>query len=219
MTLLDLSHVLDADVPRFAAIPAPRIGALWTHAQSAASGRYAGCTCEVTTLSLATSVGTYIDAPYHFDPQGLTIGELALERCVAPGLCIDVRTAGERSPLDADILTGHDLAGRAVLLCTGWSLYWGRERYHRPPFVSRALAEALRDRGAALVGIDTINIDDTQDPHRPAHVTLLRAGIPIVENLTGLAALLGRRFTFYAVPPAVAGAAAFPVRAFAQVEP
>ncbi len=82
--------------------------------------------------------------------------------------------------------------------------------------MGRALAEALRDGGVGLVGIDTTNIDDGRAPRRPAHVTLLRAGIPIVENLTGLDVLLGRAFTFYTVPPAIARAAAFPVRAFAQ---
>jgi kynurenine formamidase len=66
-----------------------------------------------------------------------------------------------------------------------------------------------------LVGIDTLVIDSTQDPTRPVHTLLLGAGIPIVENLTNLSQLIGEPFTIVAAPVKVAGAAAFPVRAFA----
>ena len=219
MTLIDLSHTIDADVPRFASIPAPQIGALWTHAQAGASGRYEGCTCEVTTVSMATSIGTYMDSPYHFDPQGPDISALPLQQCVLPGLCLDARGYSERSELGPELLAGARAAGRAVLICTGWSEYWGHERYYHSPFVGASLAAALREQGAAAVGIDTLNIDDGRNPRRPAHVTLLQARIPIIENLTGLDALLEQRFTFFAVPPKIAGAAAFPVRTFAQMEP
>lgn len=80
------------------------------------------------------------------------------------------------------------------------------------------MADRLRAMCPALVGIDTLVIDSTQDPTRPAHTFLLRAGILIVENLTGLEDLLAETFTFVAVPVKVARAAAFPVRAFAIVE-
>jgi kynurenine formamidase len=91
--------------------------------------------------------------------------------------------------------------------------------YYHHPFVPRALAERLRDERPALVGIDTLVIDSAQDPTRPVHTLLLQAGILIVENLTGLSQLVGRPFTFVAAPVKVAGAAAFPVRAFAMLEP
>jgi kynurenine formamidase len=105
-----------------------------------------------------------------------------------------------------------------LLLCTGWSKYWGEDRYTHPPYVPRPMAERLRDLRPALVGVDTLVIDSPQDPTRPAHTLLLRAGILIVENLTGLSALIDQAFIFVAVPVKVAGAAAFPVRAFAMLE-
>jgi kynurenine formamidase len=72
---------------------------------------------------------------------------------------------------------------------------------------------------AALVGIDSLNIDDDKDGARPAHTILLGAGIAIVEHLTKLAALPDSGFTFFAVPPRVKGMGSFPVRAFALLTP
>jgi kynurenine formamidase len=133
-----------------------------------------------------------------------------------PGLAVDLRDAvTTRGLLPEHMAWPIDLAGKALLLCTGWSAYWGKERYSDHPYVSRRLAERLVAAGPALVGIDTLIIDDQRDLSRPAHTLLLRAGIPIVENLTGLESLVGASFTFIATPPKVTGAASFPVRAFA----
>jgi kynurenine formamidase len=75
----------------------------------------------------------------------------------------------------------------------------------------------LLARRPALVGIDSVNIDDMADPSRAVHTGLLAAGVPIVEHLTGLDALPERGFRFHAAPVAVAGMGSFPVRAYAAV--
>jgi len=256
-TLRDLSHKIEPDMPRFASFDPPYIGAVWTHAEASGRG-YQDTTCEVTEVRFVTSIGTYLDAPYHFDPQGADISQLELAQLVLPGLVLDLRDqAAPDAPLPLDALVGLDVMdepfggasfgsasfgsaqdrqdrpfdsasfgfaqdrqdrqGRALLLCTGWSDYWGEERYYHPPFVPRAMAERLRELRPALVGIDTLVIDSTKDPTRPAHTLLLQEGILIVENLTGLNALIGQAFTFVAAPAKIAGAAAFPVRAFAML--
>jgi arylformamidase len=116
-------------------------------------------------------------------------------------------------------LAGLDLVGTAVLLRTGWDAHWGTELYGDSdhPHLTGEAAQALVEAGAVLVGIDSVNIDATTTGERPAHTRLLRAGIPIVEHLTGLHHLpaVGARFT--AVPPSVRGMGTFPVRAFAIV--
>lgn len=219
LRLIDLSHVLDQRVPRFGAFPPPVITPFWTHHESALSGRYHGCTCEVTQVQFVTSLGTYMDAPFHFDPKGVDISGLTLEQCIAPGICVDVSSIRPPKPITAADLAGLDLARKAVLLYTGWSIYWpDPDTYAKGPFLSGDAARHLVDREIKLLGIDALVVDDTSDPRRPVHDRLLRAGVPIVENLTNLDQLLGRRFTFYAVPPGVRGAAAFPVRAFAVIE-
>lgn len=215
---LDLSHTIGPDMPRFSGFDAPHVGAVWTHAQAAERG-YQDTTCQVSEVRFITSVGTYLDAPFHFDPDGADISQLDLSQLVLPGLVLDLRDrAAPAAPLPVSALEGVDVTGQALLLCTGWSDHWGDERYHRHPFVPRAMAERLRAMRPALVGIDTLVIDSTQDPTRPVHTLLLRAGVLIVENLTGLSGLIGKTFTFVAVPVKVAGAAAFPVRAFAMLD-
>lgn len=217
--LIDLSHVLDQRVPRFGAFPPPVITPFWTHHESALSGRYQGVTCEVTQVQFVTSLGTYMDAPFHFDPKGVDISGLKLEQCVLPGVCVDLRSIQPPTPITPADLANIDPAGKAVLLCTGWSKYWtDQETYANGPFLTRDAARSLLERGIKLLGIDALVVDDYNDPRRPVHARLLRAGVPIVENLADLHQLLDRRFTFYAVPPPVRGAAAFPVRAFAIIE-
>ena len=120
--------------------------------------------------------------------------------------------------MDEDFLDGKDVGGKAVLFCTGWSAFWGSPSYfQRSPHLSSSVASLLVSRGAAIVGIDSHNIDDTGDLSRPVHSILLRAGIPVVEHLTNIEALPPSGFRFYAVPVKVAGMGTFPVRAFAEV--
>lgn len=129
-------------------------------------------------------------------------------------LASDERAFGRRE------LPRDELRGCAVLLRSGWSARFGTPRYFEPhPYLATDAAEQLVARGAALVGIDSLNIDDTAGGERPVHAALLAAGIPIVEHLTHLAALPLRGFRFFAVPPRVEGMGIFPVRAFAIVGP
>lgn len=219
MHLVDLSHTLHADMPRFSEqAPAPEINAWLSHAESRETGRYEDCSCEITRVTFLTSLGTYMDSPFHFDPKGSSIERIPLETCVLPGVIVDCSAVNARQPITPDYFSGIPVEGRAVLLHTGWSRYWGQPRYNDYPFPTAETAQLLRDRGAGLVGIDTLVIDDTNNPRRPVHVTLLHAGIPIVENLTNLERVPDEGFVFHAAPVKVAGAAAFPVRAYAAWE-
>jgi kynurenine formamidase len=80
-----------------------------------------------------------------------------------------------------------------------------------------ATAERLAEGGAAVVGIDSVNIDGTRTGERPIHSVLLAAGVPVIEHLTGLGQIGGRPFTLVAVPPAIRGMGTFPVRALAVI--
>jgi kynurenine formamidase len=216
MPLIDLSHTLGPTMPRFSeAVPLPQVRAWMSHAQAAESGRYQDCSCEVSEAYFVTSIGTYMDSPYHFFPDLPQIHQLRLEQCVLLGLCIDCRPLAPQQEIGSEVLAGYEWRGKAVLLCTGWSAYWGEPLYNDYPFVGRGLAQALRDGGAGLVGVDYLALDDQSDPLRPAHTTLLQHHILIVENLRGLEALVGHEFMFHAAPVKLEGAAAFPVRAYA----
>lgn len=216
MALIDLSQTITDDMSLFSADwPRPTVTPYLSHTQSAFSGRYAGTTVEISFVQFITSIGTYIDAPFHFNPTGPAIERLDLGQLVLPGVVLHLPGLQPRQPIGPEVLEGVDVAGKAVLFHTGWSAYWGLEYYAEHPFLSEGLAQALRDGGAKLAGVDFLVADDPQNPRRPVHVTLLHSNILIVENLTNLADIPDGPFTFHAVPPKIAGAAAFPVRAYA----
>ncbi len=78
-----------------------------------------------------------------------------------------------------------------------------------------AAAHALARADVACVGIDSLNIDSTDGGDRPVHTALLGEEIPIIEHLVHLDQVPADGFTFTAVPPKIAGAGTFTVRAFA----
>ena len=218
MQLIDLSHTIEQGMPLFSpTAPQPKIYPWLSHTQAAQSGRYFDCTCEITEVRFLTSIGTYIDSPYHFHPDKESVEGLELVQCVLPGLVVDCTTAKKNQPLSPEFLNGLDLIGKAVLIHTGWSQYWGGTEYSDHPFLLRETAEAVSQGGARLVGIDCLMIDDVRNPERPVHVTLLEKDILIVENLTNLNNLPNTGFTFHAAPVKVSGAASFPVRAYGLI--
>lgn len=216
MRLIDLSHVIEHQMITYPGLPGPEIGVHLSF--DASASRYApGTEFAIGQVSMVANTGTYLDTPAHRYRDGYDLAGLALERCaLLPAVVVDSSdlAIGPTAFDDVDVP-----AGSAVLLRTGWDRHWGTERYGDPvhPHLPEAGAHQLVERGAALVGIDSVNIDSTTTGERPAHSILLAAGIPIVEHLTGLDGLpaIGARFT--AIPPAIRGLASFPVRAFAHV--
>ncbi|MFG1839207.1 cyclase family protein [Micromonospora sp. NPDC049175] len=218
--LVELSHVISDGMITLPGWPAPRISDWLTFAASRAN--YApGTEFHVARIDMIANTGTYLDTPAHRWAGGDDLAGVSLSRLAdLPGVVVRV-PAGTRA-VDRLMLAPYEVAGCAVLLHTGWDVHFGTERYGDPeaPYLTGDAAQALADAGAALVGIDSINIDDmgpTAGGVRPAHSTLLAAGIPIVEHLTGLDALPPSGFRFTAAPPRVAGMGTFPVRAFALV--
>ncbi len=218
--LVELSHPVTDGMVTLPGWPAPRITDWLTREDSRAN--YApGTEFHVARIEMIANTGTYVDTPAHRYAGGPDLTGVPLDRLAdLPGVVVRV-PAGSRA-VDRLLLAPYDVAGRAVLLHTGWSAHFGTERYGAPeaPYLTGDGARALVEAGAALVGIDSINIDDMSPAaagERPAHSTLLAAGVPIVEHLTGLDALPPEGFRFTAAPPRVAGMGTFPVRAFAVV--
>lgn len=218
MRLIDLSHTIEEKMPTFdPQAPQPIIKPWMSHSQAAASGHYEDCTCEVTTVNFITSLGTYLDSPYHFHPNLQSIEQLQLEQLVLPGIIVDCTDIQAHEPIKPHVLDGLDISGKAVLFHTSWSCFWGKPEYSDSPFLSESTAKVLVNRNAKLAGVDFLVIDDLSDPRRPVHVTLLKNDILIVENLTELRKIPSKEFIFHAVPVKVKGAAAFPIRAYAVI--
>ncbi len=212
---IDLSHEIVDEMITHPGIPGPRISTFLTHAASAA--RYApGTTFEIGRIDLVANTGTYLDTPAHRFAGRWDLSGLDLVSVVnLDGVVVDVRQRADRA-IGPDAFAGVRVAGRAVLVATGWDRHWGTETYLSDnPFLTEAAARHLVDAGAALIGIDSLNVDSLSDPRRPAHTAILGAGIPLVEHLTGLDQPPTDGFRFFAVPPRIRGMATFPVRAFA----
>ena len=211
--IVDLSHEIVDGMTTHPGIPVPRISKFLTFEASAA--RYApGTAFQIGRIDLVANTGTYVDTPAHRFEGREDLADVALDRLVdLPGLLVDCRDLAGRA-IGPERFAGLDVGGRAVLVCTGWDRLWGTPDYlHDNPFLTAEAAEWLVKAGAALV--DSLNVDALDDPRRPAHTAILGAGIPLVEHLTGLAALPDDGFRFFAAPPRIRGMATFPVRAFA----
>lgn len=212
--LVDLSHEIEHGMVTYPGLPGPVIADWLSRADS--RRRYApGTEFQIGKIGLLANTGTYLDAPFHRFADGLDIAGYPLEAVADLDGIVVRAVAREGRALGATLFRGLEVSGKAVLVHTGWDAHWRTERYGTGhPYLTRRAAELLVQARAALVGIDSLNIDDDADGTRPAHTLLLRAGIPIVEHLTHLAALPDVGFRFYAVPVKVRGMGSFPVRAF-----
>lgn len=215
--MIDLNHVIEDGLVTYPGLPAAHICDFWTRKFSA--DHYEdGSTFHIGRIDMVSNTGTYIDAPFHRFENGTDIAGLQLDGIAdLPGVCIDSRRQGRG--IGAASIEGIDVHGKAVLFMTGWDRHWGSDAYFEAnPHLKIDTAAALIAGGASLVGIDSLNIDDTVSRRRPIHTALLEAGIPIVEHLCGLDALPHSGFRFSAVPPRVSGMGTFPVRAFATMD-
>jgi len=169
----------------------------------------------IASLHLCGNTGTYVDAPRHRYRDATDLASLALERLAdLPIVIVDATRAGRA--IGEAAFQDLQLDGRAVLVRTDFSERWGTAAYFTDnPFLTAAACDVLVSKGPAFVGIDSLNIDDTGDPSRPAHTQLLRAGIPIGEHFTNLKSLPAEGARLHAVPIAWVGGASFPVRAYA----
>jgi kynurenine formamidase len=215
--IVDLSHVITEGMVTYKGLPGPHICDFLSRERSAANYDD-GSTFQIGRIDMVANTGTYVDVPSHRFADGKDLSEVGIESFAdLPGLV--VRQPFETGlGVDALAFAELDVRGHAVLVATGWDRHWGSDAYyHDHSFLTVAAAELLVERGAALVGIDSHNIDDTRVRARPVHTMLLGAGIPICEHMTGLGALPDNGFRFTAAPPKVRGMGTFPVRAFASL--
>ena len=209
--LIDLSHPIEAGMETYRGLPAPEVEVLVDYDAARWNGK---SEFLIASLHLCGNTGTYGDAPRHRFRAGADLAQLPLERLAdLPVVVVDAPARGRA--IDRDHVPTGDLGGRAVLFRTGFSRHWRTESYFRDnPFLTESACQALVAAGAELVGIDSYNIDDVDDLARPAHTTLLGAGIPICEHMTNLESIPTAGGRLHAVPIAWAGGATFPVRAY-----
>jgi len=217
--VVDLSHVIHEGLITYPGLPAPVITPHLT--REASVGKYAeGTTFAMDVITMIGNTGTYLDSPFHRYGDGADLAGLDLATLVdLPAEVFHLEDLTTRG-IPVGVFLDRDLRGSAVLLHTGWDRHFGTPAYLTgSPYLEAEAVEYLVGQGAALVGIDALNIDDTESGgERPAHTGLLAAGIHVVEHLTRLGDVPARGARFTAAPPAVRGFGTFPVRAFATLQ-
>ena len=216
--IVDLSHPIRAGLITYPGLPAPVITPHLTREQS--REKYSpGSEFAMDVITMIGNTGTYLDSPFHRYAEGPDLAGLDLSTLVGlPAEVFHLDGSADRAIMVGQ-LTGRDVRGAAVLLHTGWDRHFGAASYGvGAPYLTEDGAQYLVEAGAVLVGIDSVNIDDTESGgHRPAHTVLLGAGVHVVEHLTNLADVPDQGARFTAAPPAIEGFGTFPVRAFAEV--
>jgi arylformamidase len=215
--LIDLSHEVEHEMVTYKGLPAPIICDFLSREDS--RRHYAtGTEFNIGKIDMVANTGTYVDSPFHRFADGMDLAELPLESLAdLEGVVVHVQEYGRAIP--AAVFDGVDLAGKAILIHTGWSRHWRTDQYFDGhPFLTKEAAQYIAGSGAAFVGIDTFNIDDITDGARPAHTILLGQRIPICEHMCGLENLPDQQFRFHAAPVKIRAFGTFPVRAYAVLD-
>lgn len=142
--------------------------------------------CEYT-LQTGLHAGTHADAPMHLVEDARFIAQLSPERFYGEGFLL--WGMEDPSPIPPD---------RCVLIRTGAAALYGTAAYFSAhPEMDEALCARILAARPRCIGVDAPSPD--RPPFR-VHRAILRAGVPVIENLCNLDALRGRAFTFMALP-------------------
>jgi arylformamidase len=216
--IIDVCHTIHDGMITYKGLPPPVISDHLTRERS--RELYApGTEFHIGKIEMVANTSTYLDSPFHRYPQGTDLAGLSLDSLANLDGVVIRQDVGAPRAINASAFADLELEGKAVLFHTGWDMRWRTEAYSdgTHPFITAAAAELLVTKRAALVGIDSYNIDDTGTGERPAHSILLANNIPIVEHLCGLGDLPDSGFRFFAVPVKIKNFGTFPVRAFGIV--
>jgi kynurenine formamidase len=215
---VDVSHFVEHGMITYRGLPAPIVCDYLSREES--RKLYApGVEFHIGKVEMVANTGTYLDSPFHRYPDGPDLADLPLGSLADLSAVVVRWDLARGRAVGTEAFRHLDVRGKAVLVHTGWDAHWRTNQYFDGhPFLTAGAAEWLREQGATLVGIDSLNIDDTADPARPVHSTLLAAAIPVVEHLCGLGGLPNAGFRFFAVPVKFRGMGTFPVRAFGIIQ-
>jgi arylformamidase len=215
--LIDLSHTVEHGMVTYKGLPAPIICDFLSREDS--RKHYAeGTEFNIGKIEMAANTGTYVDSPFHRFADGIDLSQLPLESLVdLEGIVVRAQNLGRA--ISARAFENVDIKGKAVLVHTDWARHWQTDQYFEGhTFLTKDAAELLAASGAAFVGVDTYNIDDTTDGARPVHTILLGNQIPICEHMCGFELLPDKGFRFHAAPVKVRAIGTFPVRAYAILD-
>jgi len=203
MLIIDISHTLDEQTPYY---PGVTPTSLQQYKRLEADG------FNAYSLTAGLHTGTHVDMPMHLTADARFANDFLPERFIGEGRLLDVR--GERvitmKPQYREIVRENDI----VLLYTGFDAYYYAADYIAAhPVADIAFADFLVERGVKMLGMD---LPAPDKPPYAVHKRLLGNDIFVLENLTNLGMLVGKRFEVIALPLKLA-AESSPVRAVCRI--
>jgi arylformamidase len=209
LPLMDLTLTISPDIVTWPGDPSVYVEPLLRIAS--------GDPANVSLLSFGSHTGTHVDAPFHFNEQGIKVDALSLETLIGPAFVCDL--AAKRDVTVEHLLRCGVPAGtKRLLLKTRNSMLWhGRSQAFTPDFVTVTpdAARWIASQGIQLLGVDYLSVERPGSDSFPVHHTLLDAGVVIVEGLD-LAPLQGGWYNFVCLPLKVSGCDGAPARAVAS---
>lgn len=179
---------------------------------------------NATTLRLYSHCGTHVDAPVHFGAGAGTIDAVSVENLIGPAWVVDVRPVKPRSligPEHLGAVAGRFKPGESLLICTGWSEHYGRDRYRDElPRISADLARWCVRSKVRMLGVESPSVADVNNLEEltEIHRVLFEGGVIVVEGLANLTSLAKPKVTFIALPLKIADGDGAPARAVAIEE-
>lgn len=212
MQIIDLSHTIHETMPVYPGTAHPKITRPFTIEKDGFAE---------TELTFLTHTGTHMDAPAHILAGGDTLDGLPID-CFAGKACvIDIRNIG-KTMIDVDDLMPYQPVisnSDYVLMCSGWSRFWGQGTYFSGyPVLSADAAQWIIRFDLKGFGGDVISVDKSDAADFVVHKTLMEKNLVIIENLVNLEQVADRPFNFFCMPLKFEKADGSPVRAFAVVE-
>lgn len=212
--VIDLSHSINASTQVYPGDPEPR---LTVHSTIAKDG------FNLLSLQMGSQTGTHVDAPYHFDEDTERIDQIPLERFLGRGVLLNATDLEPRTSISWEMIESdarNIKAGEVALIHTGWSKYFGTDKYFEHPFLSSEACQRLLDKGVMVFGIDAINIDETPDNDHPGvgfpcHHLIAKKAAVISENLCNFESIIFPNPFISLLPIKLEAADGAPVRAVA----
>jgi kynurenine formamidase len=175
-------------------------------------------------VNIVSHIGTHIEAPYHILKDGVDLAGLSLEVLTGDAVILDLSDSPRDSAVElarvqkaADKVGGIH-AGDIVFCNLGGARFYGTDEYSRVPYFAPDAIKWLLDQGMKMMGVDAKGLEVPASEQHVNHCALFERGVPLIENLANLDSLSRSRVKVFALPIAVRGLEAFPLRVIAVEE-
>ncbi|MGN1386375.1 MAG: arylformamidase [Bacillus sp. (in: firmicutes)] len=164
---------------------------------------------NIGSLTMSMHTGTHIDAPFHFDNNGLRVLDLNVSVYVGKARVIDVSAF---ESIGREQLANFELEGVKRLLLKSKTANNPAVFPEKISFLRADAAPFLQAKGIVLIGVEVPSVDPLDSKDLPAHHALFHHGVHILENIV-LSQVEEGDYELIALPLALEEADGSPVRA------